>query len=262
MSFCLGMPALIEMPDLPGLVDLCQELELSFIELNMNMPENCPEGLDPLEVRDISRDTGIEFTLHSPDELDLASFHPTVQEGYLGRMREALGWSSQAGVKVLNMHLSPGIYFTLPDRRVWIYDRYVDRFTSFLWTSYQDIIPLAKASGVTVCTENVNNFDLPFVAQAIDELCTMDGFYLTWDVGHDARSGFKEREVLLRHQDRIKHMHLHDYNGKSDHQVPGTGLLDIKGLLDFARQRDIRVLVEVKNVQSLRESIKAVRAML
>lgn len=262
MPFSLGMPALIEMPDLPGLVDLCQELELSFIELNMNMPDNCPEALDPLEVRDRSRSTGIEFTLHSPDELDLGSLHPSVREGHLSRMREALGWAAQAGVRVINMHLSPGIYFTLPDRRVWIYQRYVDQFTSNLWTAYQEILPLAKASEVDICTENVNNFDLPFVAQAIDELCYLDSFFLTWDIGHDARSGFKEREVLLRHSDRVRHMHLHDYNGKSDHQVPGTGLVDIPSMLEFARQHDVRVLVEVKTPGALRSSVKAVRKLL
>ncbi len=262
MSFSLGMPVLIEMPDLGRTVRLCQELKLDFIELNMNMPEFCPENLDPDEVRQITEDTGIGFTLHSPDELDLGSFHPTVRDGYLGRMREALGWSGQAGVRVVNMHLSPGIYFTLPDRRVWIYERYVDEFTSNLWCSYSDLIPLAEAHGVEICTENVNNFDLPFVAQAIDELCTMDGFNLTWDVGHDARSGFKEREVLLRHRDRVRHMHLHDYNGRSDHQVPGTGVVDIPAMLDFARERDIRVLVETKTAASLRESVKAVRSLL
>lgn len=262
MPFALGMPALIEVPDLYDLVDLCQELELSFIELNMNMPEFCPEALDPQEVRDMTESTGIEFTLHSPDELDLGSLHPTIREGHLGRMREALGWCSQAGVKVLNMHLSPGIYFTLPDHKVWIYDRYADEFTANLWTSYSEMIPLARASGVEVCTENVNNFDLPFVAEAVDELCALDGFFLTWDVGHDARSGFREREVLLRHADRVRHMHLHDYNGKSDHQVPGTGMVDISGMLSFAKERDIRVLVETKTASSLRESVRAVHAML
>jgi sugar phosphate isomerase/epimerase len=215
-----------------------------------------------MEVRDLTQSTGIEFTLHSPDELDLGSLHPTVREGHLGRMREALGWCAQAGVKVLNMHLSPGIYFTLPDRKVWIYERYEDEFTSNLWQAYEEMLPLAKASGVDICTENVNNFDLPFVAKAVDELCFLDGFHLTWDVGHDARSGFKEREVLMRHRDRIRHLHLHDYNGKSDHQVPGSGMVDIKGMLDFAEERDIRVLVEVKTAASLRESVRAVRRFL
>lgn len=262
MPFALGMPALIEMPDLSDLVDLCQELELSFIELNMNMPENCPEALDPTDLRDVTSSTGIEFTLHSPDELDLGSLHPTVRAGHLDRMREALGWCAQAGARAMNVHISPGIYFTLPDRRVWIYERYVDEFTSNLWSAYRDILPLAAASGVDICTENVNNFDLPFIAQAIEELCFLDTFHLTWDVGHDARSGFREREVMLRHEDRVRHMHLHDYNGRSDHQVPGTGLIDIPAMLDFARRKNIRVLVEVKDERSLRASVKAVRSML
>lgn len=262
MPFALGMPALIEIPALNDLIDLCQELELSFIELNMNMPENCPEELDPLEVRDASRSYGIEFTLHSPDELDLGSLHPTVREGHLEAMREVLGWSAQAGIKVLNMHLSPGIYFTLPDQKVWIYERYEDHFATNLWLAYRELLPLAKASKVEICTENVNNFDIPFVSRAIDELCTLDGFNLTWDVGHDARSGFRERETLLRHKGRIRHMHLHDYNGKSDHQVPGSGIVDIPEMLDFARRMDIRVLVETKTPSSLKESVRSVRSML
>ena len=262
MPFSFGMPALIEVPGLHELVDLCQELELSFIELNMNLPENCPEELDPGEVRDVAGCCGIELTLHSPDELDLGSLHPTVREGHLEVIREALGWSAQAGIKVLNMHLSPGIYFTLPDRRVWIYERYEDQFTTNLWAAYRDLLPLARASGVEVCTENVNNFSLPFVARAIDELCCLDGFNLTWDVGHDARSGFVERETLLRHRGRVRHMHLHDYNGASDHQVPGTGMVDIPAMLDFAEKNDIRVLLETKTPASLRASVKAVRSLL
>lgn len=41
----IGMPTLIEVPDFIQTVELCKELGLSFIELNMNMPEFCPERL-------------------------------------------------------------------------------------------------------------------------------------------------------------------------------------------------------------------------
>ena len=40
----IGMPTLIEVPDLFRQLN-CKELGLSFIELNMNMPEFCPERL-------------------------------------------------------------------------------------------------------------------------------------------------------------------------------------------------------------------------
>ena len=228
----------------------------------MNMPEFCPERLDPGVVKDVTQDTGIQFSVHSPDELDLGSFHNSIREGHLDRCRQEIHWMAQAGAKVFNLHMSPGIYFTLPDRRVWVYGQYVDRLTSNLWRSYSDLISLAKVSNIEVCTENVTNFDLPFIAQAIDELCFMDSFFLTWDIGHDARTGWKEKEVFLRHQDRIRHMHMHDYNGTSDHQVPTTGKIDIPWMLDFAKKNGIRVLLETKTVESVRESVKVINRLM
>lgn len=45
-----------------------------------------------------------------------------------------------------------------------------------------------------------------------------DNFYLTWDAGHDGKSGFQEKPFFEKNLNRIRHMHLHDYNGISDHQ--------------------------------------------
>ena len=262
MSFCLGMPTLIEIPDLDRTVELGQELGLSFIELNMNMPEYCPENLDAKKLKKITKDTGMHFALHSPDDLDIGSFHPSVRHGYLDRMLEAVHWSKEAGIDLINLHMSPGIYFTLPDHKVWIYDRYVDRFIDNLHASYLELLSVAERSGIEICTENVMNFDKSFIARAVDELCALDGFELTWDVGHDARTGYAEMPVLMRHEGRIKHMHLHDYDGKSDHQVPGKGKLDISDRLAFARSHDISVLIEVKTADALTTSIPIVRDIL
>ena len=127
------------------------------------------------------------------------------------------------------------------------------------------ILNMQKVTSFTdyaiICSGNSDR-QVQSIAQAIEELCFLEHFHLTWDVGHDARSGFREREVMMRHEDRVRHMHLHDYNGRSDHQVPGTGLIDIPAMLDFARRKDIRVLVEVKDERSLRKSVRAVRSLL
>jgi len=258
----LGIPSLIEVPDFRMTVDLALELEVDFIEINMNMPEFCPESLPAKAIRDCHKETGLDFTIHMPDDTDLASFHDPIREGHMARFGEAARWAAEADATLINLHLSPGIYFTLPDRKVWIYENYYDKFVANLREAYGKVIRYAKEFGVKVCTENVTNFNIPFVARAIDDLCQMDDFYLTWDVGHDARTGYKEREVLLRHLDRIKHMHLHDYNGISDHQIPGTGDIDISGRICFAKERDVSVLVETKTVGSLKESVKVVKAML
>ena len=258
----LGIPTLIEMPDFERTVQLALELEVDFIELNMNMPEFCPESLPAKTIRDCHKRTGLDFTIHMPDDTDLASFHDPIREGHVARFGETARWAAEAGAKLINLHLSPGIYFTLPDRKVWIYENYYDKFVSNLREAYGKVISYAMEFGVSVCTENVTNFNIPFVAKAIDDLCQMDGFYLTWDVGHDARTGYEESKVLMRHVDRVRHMHLHDYNGISDHQVPGTGLIDIMGMLSFAMKNHCSVLVETKTKGPLEESVSQVRGYL
>jgi len=259
---CLGIPTLIELPGFERTVELALELKVDFIELNMNMPEFCPESLPAKAIRDCHRRTGLDFTIHMPDDTDLASFHDPIREGHVARFGETARWAAEAGARLINLHLSPGIYFTLPDKKVWIYENYYDKFMGNLREAYGKVIGYARGFGVTVCTENVTNFHIPFVAKAIDDLCQMEGFYLTWDVGHDARTGYKEGEVLLRHIDRIRHMHLHDYNGASDHQVPGTGEIDIEAMLSFAEANRITVLVETKTVGSITESVNTVKRML
>jgi sugar phosphate isomerase/epimerase len=259
MSLKLGMPTLIEMPDIDETIELCKQLRLDFIELNMNMPEFCPESLPAGYLREMARKAGISFTVHMPDDTDLASFHDPIREGHMKRFGETALWAAEAGAKLINLHLSPGIYFTLPDRRVWIYERYYDKFLRNLLEAYGKVLAYASDFGLTVCTENVSNFQLPFVARAIDDLCAaFPQFRLTWDLGHDAKTRFQETPVLLRHRDRVAHLHLHDYNGRSDHQVPFTGQIDIMAALRFAAERKATVLIETKTREALARSANLV----
>ena len=253
------MPALIEYSSLEENVGLCTDLGFDFIELNMNMPYSFPENLPAEKVREAAQTNGIEFTLHAHDEVDLASFHGSVREGHVRRCAQALEWCAESGAKLLNVHINRGVYFTLPDRQVWIYDQYRDRFKETLVESMAYLIDLGRSNGVTVCTENSSNFHLPFVTDALEELARLDGFCITWDTGHDAKVAYAERPVLMRHKDRITHMHLHDYDGRSDHQVLMTGEIDIAGMLKFAKERNARVLVETKTADSLRQSMMRLR---
>jgi sugar phosphate isomerase/epimerase len=249
------MPALIEYSSLEENVALCTRLGFDFIELNMNMPYSFPENLPAEKVREAAETNGIEFTLHAHDEVDLASFHDSVREGHVRRCAQALEWCAESGAKLLNIHINRGVYFTLPNRQVWIYDQYRDQFKETLLESMAYLIDLGRSNGVTVCTENSSNFHLPFVTDALEELARLDGFSITWDTGHDAKVAYAERPILMRHKDRITHMHLHDYDGKSDHQVLMTGEIDIPGMLDFAQERNARVLVETKTAMSLQQSM-------
>ncbi|MBN1109272.1 MAG: sugar phosphate isomerase/epimerase, partial [Methanomassiliicoccales archaeon] len=156
-------------------------------------------------------------------------------------------------------HLNPGVYFTLPDRKVWVYDRYIEQYMAALRSSFTHLSTLASDLGVRICLENTGHFSLRHMRQAAGSLLDLDSVGLCWDIGHDARSGHGEEDFMLCHLDRIWHMHFHDYDGRSDHQVPFSGLLDLPRYLGWAREKDMSVLVEVKTERAVREAVRIMR---
>lgn len=253
------MPSLLELPDLTETVVACQSLGLSFIELNLDVPTWCPEQLPAATLRKLAAERGVGFTMHLPEELDFASFHPAIREGHAKRAHELVAWAGEAGIEKVNMHLNSGIYFTLPHERVWLYDVHRQAFLAALAESMSALYVHARHCGVTVCVENAVNFDQPFIQEALAALADMDGFALTWDVGHDTKSGLAERPVIERYLANIRHMHLHDCSGSKDHQVLFTGDVDVGAAIQFAADRDVSVVVEVKTLAALRESVAALR---
>jgi len=256
------MPTLIELPRLRETSDLCRTLGLSFVELNMNMPSFCPEELEASAIKRVSDETGLGFTVHLPEELDLASIHPSIREGHIRRCREAIEWAGSAGAKLVNLHINSGVYFTLPNRRAWIYEQHVDAFVPALVQAMTQLYAWGNENGVTVCVENAGDFAHGFIREAIEQLSAIHGFALTWDVGHDASNGHSDQPLILANADSVRHMHLHDCIGKSSHLVLTTGEVDVAGSLAFARERDLGVVVEVKTVEALTESIRGIEPLL
>ncbi|WP_409346485.1 sugar phosphate isomerase/epimerase family protein [Paenibacillus sp. MBLB4367] len=256
----LGMPSLIEYGTLEENAALCRELELDFIELNMNLPICMPESLPSTSIRFIREQYGIDFTIHLPEELDLSSFHPAIRKGHVERCKESLIWASEAGIRTLNMHLNTGIYFTLPHEKVWINESFENRFAELLEESCTELYPLAESYGIELCIENTCNFHIPFVRRTIDRLARQfRPFSLTWDAGHDAKTNFQEQPVFEAYNDRIRHMHLHDFNGKSDHLPLFTGHVPIRERLRLAEENNISVVIEVKTSEALKQSIRLLR---
>ena len=100
------MPTLIELPDLEANIELCQKLGLSFIELNMNCPAYNPQSLPAERLRQLKKEAGVGFTLHLPEEIDLASFQPSIRQGHLSCCKEAIAWAGEAGISIVNLHLN------------------------------------------------------------------------------------------------------------------------------------------------------------
>jgi sugar phosphate isomerase/epimerase len=250
MSYKIGMPTLLELRSLDATVAFCKEMRLSLIELNMTRPEFLPPSLPPDKLREISDRDGIEFTLHLPEEVDLASFHDEVRDAWIRNMVKTVKWAADCGIVNATMHLSNGIYYTMPGGKVWLYNEYMDLYLQRLGDALKTI--RSQAGGLCLCVENCGNFGHPFIRRALDE----NAMDITWDVGHDAESGLADAPYILERTERVKHMHLHDARDGKAHQRLYSGKVNVNEALRFARERQLRVIIEVKTVESLRQSVE------
>ena len=83
----------------------------------------------------------------------------------------------------LNMHMHHGIYITLPDKKVQMYDRdfdvYLDCFKHFVKFCEEWI----GDSDIKIAIENTDGFR-EYEKRAIECMLESDCFVLTWDIGH------------------------------------------------------------------------------
>jgi len=252
----IGMPALIEFNTIEENTKLCKELNLNFIELNMNFPYNMINNVDPMYLRNLSQENNIEFTMHMPDDADTASFYSDVRQGYLNLFIDTIKWAKDANVKLLNMHIAKGAHMTLPDRKIYINEKYSDEYVAKFLDSIKIISEIAYKYNVMVCIENSGNFGLNYVQKILDKSLGFKNIFLTWDVGHDYINNYSDKEVLLKYEDKIKHMHLHDASGGKDHLILKEGSLNIEDSINFAFKHNLTMLIEVKSKEALIKSVQ------
>ena len=252
------MPSLIEAPGLRACFDIAAALKLSFIELNMNMPEYLPDRFDADLARRLISETGIYLTLHLPEDLNPAHFSTPVREAYVQTALSTLRIARDLGMPIVNMHMADGIFFTLPDKKVFLFDVYKNDYLTAL-KSFRDAC--AKEIGnsdVTVMVENCGGFHA-FQQAGIDVLLESPAFSLTLDVGHDHAAKGVDMPFVSARQNRLRHMHLHDALGTANHLALGDGEVDIKSKLALAKEHDCSVVVEVKTLEALKRSVATLR---
>lgn len=114
-----GMPTLIEYESIEENAQLCRKLGLRFLELNMNLPF-CQtfSDKDIVRLNKISEENGIYFTLHLDENADFCNFNPVIKSGWQQVLKETLSAAAELKIPIVNMHLNRGVWFTLPDKKV------------------------------------------------------------------------------------------------------------------------------------------------
>jgi sugar phosphate isomerase/epimerase len=257
-----GMPTLIELKTPEACAELCSELGLAFVELSMDLPEYQEEKLDVAELRRIALKHGIYYTIHIEGFLDPCVFNDRVAAAYTETVLQVIEKAQQLNVPVLNMHLNKGDYFSLPDRKVFLYDEYKSEYLHKL-AAFRDACAAAVGdTGITICIENCGHYkQCGFIVEGLDALLKNSVFALTFDIGHNAGADFTDEPVIMEHADRLRHMHVHDAvsDEKRNHIALGEGELDLMKYLAMAEEHKCRAVLEVKTVEGLRRSVTWLR---
>ena len=268
------MPTLIENRTLEDNIDLCKELGLSFIELNMNFPEyqiakNVDSNKDNINMLYKKADeAGIYYTIHLDENLNVADFNPLVREAYLETVHRTIDMAkyfvdlkNKYGKKecplILNMHMHHGIYITLPDKKVQMYDRDFDVYMEYITQFVRACEKWIGDSDIKIAVENTDVFR-GYEKRAVERMLKSDCFVLTWDIGHSKATGEKDVAFILEHKDRLKHFHIHDgsENPPKNHLALGDGEIDLKARLNMARECEARCVLETKTIEVLRKSVE------
>ena len=253
-----GMPTLLELEGLETNVRLAQALKLSFVEINCNVPEFQVDQMDAQTLVELTEKTGIRFTFHLDEFMSITDPNITISEAYINSVLNSIAFAKKANIFSLTLHFINGVVFTLPHKKVYVYEKYKDYYLERL-ISFRDRVTQAIGdTPISLNIENVAGFE-PYMREGIELLLESPVFGLTYDCGHNARYGQIDWDFIQKHQDRIRHMHVHDVKGKSDHQPFGTGDLDIPWEINFASQSAAKAVIEVKTAASLSQTVATLR---
>lgn len=251
----IGMPTLIELPEIDDCAGLCRELSLQFIELNMNLPQYQVNTIDLVKFKEIAAKHKIYYTIHLDENLNVSDFNPFVSEAYRHTVRETIKMARYLDIPVLNMHLSKGVYFTLPDRKIFLFDVYKEQYLQSICAFRNECEKAVDQNNMKICIENSNGY-ADFQRLALDRLLESPVFALTFDIGHNHGTGHVDESTLLNYRDKLHHFHFHDAAGRKDHLALGTGEIDLQKYFCLASQYGRRIVLETKTVAGLRQSVE------
>lgn len=248
-----GIPSLMEFSCPEPLVEFCAEQGFGFVELNLTYPWFQANTLDVKKLEACRRQHGIGYTIHLHDQVNPFEFSPEMGAAAMENIRWALGVARELEVPRITMHLMTGMYSSINGTKVYLYEHcrqaYLDKVERFRDTISQCL----EGTETQFCIENTGGFQA-FHKQAIDLMLKSPAFALTYDVGHDYKTGNADAPFILERKDRIRHFHIHDCNSRSNHLALGRGDMDIPHYLSLAGSLHCSAVIEIKESHALCES--------
>jgi sugar phosphate isomerase/epimerase len=249
-----GMPTLLENRGIDDCVQLCSELSLDFVELNMNFPQYQIDTIDVTHYKALSEEKNIFYTIHLEEEMNVCGYNKEVTAAYHRTVQQAIALAKQLNAPILNMHMAEGVYITLPGERVFLFEKYKEIYLHKLLEFRTLCEEAIGDSEIKICIENSSGYR-EHMKEGIELMLGSKVFSLTFDIGHDHAIGGVDEPFIREHKDRLIHMHIHDAIGKSNHLPLGTGEIDLVDKFKLAKQCGCRCVLETKTIAALKESV-------
>jgi sugar phosphate isomerase/epimerase len=246
-----GMPTLIEIDDLEHTLKLANELYLPQYQC-----EELERNLATL--KSFKDKYGIYYTIHLDENLNVCDFNNAVREAYLSTVVRTIEIAKQLNIPMINMHMNHGVHFTLPHKKVRLFEMYKDNYLQSVLDFKRLCEKSIGSSNIIISIENTNGY-FQYEKEAISLLLEGNVFGLTWDIGHSNAVDNMDEEFIISQESKLTHFHIHDGLNKYDHMTLGTGEIDLSQRLQLAEKNNCRCVVETKTIDSLRKSVKWLR---
>ena len=245
----LGMPLLYEFDNIEDNLILAKELELDFIELNLNFGY-CRKEMEEGKVSDLLKKYNIEATLHFYDEADFASYDEIVN-GYLSLLEKYSKLGNEY-IKIINIHNNVGPIVTISGIKNYIYEKEYDNYINNLIKNLKKAEKICKDNNIIMVIENTN---MPSYMNKTYKDLYKANFMFNFDIGHDNNDNDMILKIIKNIPLEFKEFHFHDGNRKTCHLSLLDGNMDLKMYKQLLIKYDPYVVLEVKQKTDLIKSV-------
>ncbi len=205
----------------------------------------------------ISREHGLEFTVHAPfADINIASPNPVLRRVMLKRLEKSLSYAHQLGCRLWTFHSG---------WKSGVSEFYPNMDWQLNLRSVRALLTVAKKLDVDIAIENTPE-PFHFLVKRMEDFAL---FYselgndadlgLTLDVAH-ANTAQQALGFIDKFSDKIAHVHVSDNEGKYDsHRGIGYGNINWKDVATALKRIHYRGTVILESVDHVHESLQTMK---
>lgn len=228
-----------------------KEHEFDHIELLMDNPLYSLEKLSPTEVLEMKECYDVDVILHAPaTSTNFLSISIIMRKASYEELIRVMRFAEKCDAKLITFHVGWNPGFITAKGFIFPKELYKDHNYKILTNEMYSF--LKKVNAEILALENTIPLD-ESLRKAIEYLLNNTDLSLTFDIGHYFCKG--GHDIFLENFERVKNVHLHDNDLKSDlHLALGEGLVDLNVIpKDYngymtIECRDIEAILKSKEV--------------